>query len=174
VWIGISVDGGPELQPRQALTTVPAALSADTTRRVRVATAAGDWEDGEIVWDPTRANLAVCNQGQWNNVGPTVITIRDGARSWSDGSYAASCNAYINPSNGRLYQGSVGDGVYRIDPDGNGVVEPFDVHCDMTTDGGGWTWKRLAEVAGCSRQTTGTNWLFGTAQELTSVSLYAR
>ncbi|MEC9072553.1 MAG: fibrinogen-like YCDxxxxGGGW domain-containing protein, partial [Myxococcota bacterium] len=33
----------------------------------------------------------------------------------------------------------LGDGVYSIDPDGAGGQEAFDVHCDMTTDGGGWT-----------------------------------
>jgi hypothetical protein len=34
---------------------------------------------------------------------------------------------------------SLTDGVYTIDTDGDGPQMPFDVHCDMTTDGGGWT-----------------------------------
>lgn len=31
------------------------------------------------------------------------------------------------------------DGIYTIDPDGSGVIDPFNCYCDMSTDGGGWT-----------------------------------
>lgn len=34
---------------------------------------------------------------------------------------------------------SIGDGVYRVDFDGDGATPEMDVQCDMTRDGGGWT-----------------------------------
>jgi len=37
----------------------------------------------------------------------------------------------------RFINGATSNGIYRIDP-GYGL-EPFDVYCDMVTDGGGWT-----------------------------------
>lgn len=59
-------------------------------------------------------------------------------RSWADGTYAKSASEYMNPGV-EPYVGSSVSGVYRIDPDGrDGVIEPFDVYCDMQTNGGGW------------------------------------
>jgi hypothetical protein len=34
---------------------------------------------------------------------------------------------------------AAGDGIYLIDIDGSGSAPPFQVRCDMTRDGGGWT-----------------------------------
>ncbi|MEM7156532.1 MAG: fibrinogen-related protein [Myxococcota bacterium] len=47
--------------------------------------------------------------------------------------YPASCAEWIRDEPGSE------DGIYTIDVDGLGGLEPFDVQCDMTTEGGGWT-----------------------------------
>ncbi len=48
-------------------------------------------------------------------------------------SFAPSCKALLEGNPGAT------SGVYSLDPDGEGDIEPFDVYCDMETDGGGWT-----------------------------------
>jgi hypothetical protein len=67
-------------------------------------------------------NIGIKNQGLY--------------RTFRDGSFAKSCNDYRNPTGRFKYSEDVGDGIYRIKPDTNAE---FDVYCDMTNNGGGWT-----------------------------------
>lgn len=50
-------------------------------------------------------------------------------RSWSDGTFAATCAAYRNPTGRYGYKGMTGDGIYTIDPDGSGPVAPLNITC---------------------------------------------
>jgi len=63
------------------------------------------------------------------------VVVSGGARQWLDGTYAASCAAYMSPSAPYSYSGSTGDGLYTVNPGGTGA---FQAWCDQTLDGGGW------------------------------------
>ncbi|WP_434716241.1 putative Ig domain-containing protein [Paraburkholderia sp. A3RO-2L] len=89
-------------------------------------------------------------------------------RTWSDGTYAASCNAYLNPTAPYVYSGATGTGVYRNNPAGS----PMDVYCDMTTNGGGWTLlMKQANGDGTTLQGDTTYWTNGTTLNDTVASM---
>lgn len=81
-----------------------------------------------------------------------LVQDTDGARMWSDGTYARSANEYRNPPKPigvrsraaagttavYRYTGKTGSGLYWIDPDGAGPIAPFKVYCDMETGNLGW------------------------------------
>jgi hypothetical protein len=67
-----------------------------------------------------------------------IVVDFGGFRAWGDGTHAASCEGYMNPSAGEhTYAGATGDGVYLVEPDDAGAVTK--VLCDMTKNDGGWT-----------------------------------
>ena len=62
------------------------------------------------------------------------ITTEITLKAWikTESNYYRSCREILDQG------GSSGDGLYWIDPDGTGGENPFQVHCDMTTNEGGW------------------------------------
>jgi len=53
---------------------------------------------------------------------------------WTTIAYLRSCKEILDAGS------STGDGFYVIDVDLNGPMAPTSVYCEMTTNGGGWTW----------------------------------
>jgi hypothetical protein len=90
-----------------------------------ITTCDGDAE-GAFNWDGT--TLTFCNGNEWRIVRLAGLT--DGT---SQATAGASCQAILDEGF------STGDGVYWIDIDGGSTSNAFEVFCDMTTDGGGWT-----------------------------------
>jgi hypothetical protein len=75
-----------------------------------------------------------------NNVGAApTCSCNDGYQdNDSDGTCEAACAVLANCSD--LYRsGFRSDGIYEIDPDGDGGDAPYDAYCLMTVNGGGWT-----------------------------------
>jgi hypothetical protein len=137
VWVETFLDG-VSTGARQPLGSVPYALVAGSATPGVAPSVVLQSTDGlrctRLSMTPTGYDV------QWEAVdcttGATVgLTLSGGVWTYAGGALA-TCKTYRqHPS-----YASQGDGVYRIDPDGNGVGNPsFDAYCDMTTDGGGWT-----------------------------------
>jgi flagellin-like protein len=70
--------------------------------------------------------------------GSTGVAYEIGREYFGDG----SCLEILN------FGDNIGSAIYTIDPDGKEGKDPFDVYCDMTSHGGGWTLIFNHDIAG--------------------------
>lgn len=172
LWLSVEVDGAA-LGERTRLSVAPYAARAERAAGVvLVDLQAGTGCDtvGGLAYDVAQG-LVACDGLQWRPVGRVTIVSTGAYRRWSDGTLAASCDAYRNPPSGWFYEGDVGDGVYRVDPDGDGLG--IDVFCDMTDTGEGWTLILKTAANSATFQYTSAYWSNTTALNDTAPSAAA-
>ncbi len=175
VWIEYTVNATTTLTPRSRLSRVPMAATASFAEAVPAFDSAVPCTvNGSLRFDGASNALLVCGSGQWRTVVTSVpIAVSSGAYSYLDGSTEDNCLGYLNSGDPSTRP----DAVYSIQPPGYGTA--FDVWCDMTTDGGGWTVIRSVadpsegNVASYASFQRATSVVAGVASEARTVSTAA-
>jgi len=177
LWLEVTA-AGVVMGPRTQLSSVPFALRTAVADRVPLTTGAPSaatcdtpGEYGQLRVDPSASGSALwtCLANGWTPVTLGKTLMGSGAAAdaygYDDGSYAATCSAYLT---GPGYTGQ-GDGVYTVKPG----ATAFPVYCDMTTDSGGWAIIQYGGYAGPSEADYGNPLVLSANQALASASVNA-
>ncbi len=133
LWLAVQVETEPAL-PRRALASVAYALEA---RRAEIAAKVATVDGPPAVCDASNAGAIYFDAGTLQFMGCNTV-------AWVPLSAAnVPANSPTNPGlscKDILDAGAAdGDGTYWLDPNGAPHNDAFEVHCDMTSAGGGWT-----------------------------------
>jgi hypothetical protein len=143
----VLVTGGQDTAP---LATVEAYDVATGTWSSTSSLLQARWLHASVLLESARKLLVVGGRGN-----ATLASAE-----WVEVTPPASCKEIL--AQGR----STGDGLYAIDPDGAGGAEPFNVYCDMTRNGGGWTLAMVSSDDGLMTWTWSRRALMTTDQTL--------
>jgi len=119
---------------------------------------AGDDYNGEAINGPVLVSntvkeedcVTINSENKWNDLSCRFESLKYICEN-NEINYLSSCKEILD--NGF----SVGDGFYMINPDTNEESTAFEVYCDMTTDGGGWT-HVLSNTKGSTFGGNGLGW----------------
>ncbi len=120
-------------------------------------TACVAWTDCGVGEEPTNTpdastdrTCGACGAGEFNSAGGNTACLSCtvcGPAETEQSACTATADRVCQPATSCLAilnaDVSSTDGVYSIDPDGVGGNAPFDAYCDMTTDGGGYTFYKV-------------------------------
>lgn len=118
-----------------------AACSADATCSVAGGMASCTCKTGFSGDGKTCTNIDDCDPNPCMNGGACADGIAAYTCTCANGFSGTTCDVYPpNCASIKAANGAAADGDYTIDPDGNGALGTLTVFCDMTTDGGGYTY----------------------------------
>jgi hypothetical protein len=130
VWVGVTVDGGAELAPRQSLVQVPRAAHADVSTGVAVRALPPSVlcsRQGAMEFDPTLDGVRVCDGSRWRLLSLGDIDVMPDAFGFDDVAYEEP--GVVVTSNEVVLGGFLGQPAFTV----AGVAPIEIVHNDVAT-----------------------------------------